>query len=288
MVPGQRASRSQECSRRGFLGLASAAVGLLAEGALPRAWGATPVRSLRADDPDILPPFERLHLPRLRLPVVTENGAKVPIVVEMTHPMEPGHYIRSIRVDNDSDPVPSKGTFHLTPANGQVYLSFQARMHYGMSEVSVTAECNLHGRWSSRRSITIPEGGGGCAAVAPAPSRANDEIRPPAIRIPKLVEGGHIRPDEVMLVQLMIRHPNRTGLLFRDGKFVQASEPFHLREIEVLYGDERVSRFELTSALSDDPFISFRLRARREGPLRMLVTNTRGQRFEAVRQLRFS
>ena len=38
---------------------------------------------------------------------------------------------------------------------------------------------------------------------------------------------------------------------------MQESEPLHLEELEVFYGGERVSRFELTPALSDDPFITF-------------------------------
>jgi len=288
-MSSQGAPRPPQWSRRAFLGLASAAIGLLGEGVARRGWSATETRRLRADDPDLLPPFERQHLPVLRLPVVASNGAKVPIVVEMAHPMEPGHYITSVQVINDRDPVPSKGVFHFTPANGQVYLSFQARMDHGISEVLVTAECSVHGRWASTRSINIPAGGGGCADPSPPPSRArDDDIRPPAIRIPQLLKRGRLRPDEIVLVQLLTRHPNRTGLAIRDRKFVQQSEPFYLTEIELFYGEERVSRFEGTPALSDDPFISFPLRTRREGLLRALLTDSRGQRFEAVQPIRFA
>ncbi len=276
-------------SRRAFLVLTSAGVGLLAEGVVRRGVSAAKARRLSADDPDLLPPFERLHLPLLRLPVVAGNGAKVPVVVEMTHPMEPDHCITSVRVINERDPVPSKGVFHLGPANGRVYLAFQARMDEGFSEVTVTAECTVHGRWSSTRSINIADGAGGCAAPAPPPSRAaDDRIRPPAIRIPQLLKGGLIRPDEVIVVQLVTRHPSRTGLAFRAGRFTQETEPFFLKEVDVIYGGERVSRFELTSALSDDPFISFPLRARREGALRVLLTNNRGQQFEAAHEIRFA
>jgi hypothetical protein len=94
-----------------------------------------------------------------------------------------------------------------------------------------------------------------------------------------------VRADEVLEVQLLMRHPNRTGLVRRDGKFVPESEPFHLREMEVYYRDARVSRFLFTSALSDDPLISFRVRAGQGGVLRAVLGNTRGQRFEAQAQI---
>ncbi len=288
-MSGQSASRPQGLSRRGFLGLASAAVGLVGVWGIRPAWPDTDGRGLRAADPDLVSPSDQLHLPLFKLPAFTSNGDKVPIVVEMRHPMEPAHYVTSVQVVNERDPVPLKGVFHFTPANGQIYLAFQARMDQGVSKVVATAECNIHGSSSAARSIEIPSGAGGCAAPGPPLVRiGSDEILPPRIRLPELVKRGWIRRDEVIHVQLMMRHPSRTGLARRDGKFVQGSEPFYLTEMEVFYGDERVSRFEMTPALSDDPFITFKLRARREGLLRILLTNSRGQRFEATQQIRLS
>ncbi|MGH7267492.1 MAG: thiosulfate oxidation carrier protein SoxY [Candidatus Rokuibacteriota bacterium] len=289
-MTGQPAPRPPGLSRRRFLEVASAAVGLGAVGLGSRpVRAAVPRRPLRREDPAPDTPFERLHYPLLSLPMVTTNGAKVPITVEMAHPMEPDHSITSIHVVNERDPVPWKGTFHFTPANGQVYVSYQARIDQGVSDVSATADCNRHGRWSSVHSINIPPGGGGCASPAPPPTRtAVAEPRPPRIRIPQLVKHGRIRPDELVDVQLLMRHPSRTGLVARDGTFVQETEPFFLQEMQVVYAGQPVSRFAMSSALSDDPFITFRLRARHEGLLHVLLTNNRGQRFEATHQLRFA
>ncbi len=271
-------------SRRGFLGLAAcAAVGLGAR----RVWGAPPGTRPAEPGRSVL---EREHLPRVRMPAATINGAKVPIVVEMDHPMTADHYVERIAVVNASDPIPSKGTFHLTPGNGRVYLAFQARMHHGGSEVAVTAECNRHGAWTTTLPIEIPQGAGGCTGTAPSPGgrTRGEDIRAPVIRIPALVERGGIRRDEVILAQVKMRHPSRTGLVFRDGAFEQASEPLFLEELQVVYAGERVSRFELTPALSDDPFITFGLRAHREGVLEVALTNSRGQRFEASQEIRFT
>jgi len=119
--------------------------------------------------------------------------------------------------------------------------------------------------------------------------RASDElIMPPVIRIPELVQRGQIRRDEIIHAQVEIKHPSRTGLMMRDGKFVRESEPLYLEELEVYYGGERVSRFVLTSALSDDPLITFSLLARREGTLKVVLMNNRSQRFEATQEVSFS
>jgi hypothetical protein len=208
----------------------------------------------------------------------------------MEHPMEPEHYITSLQVLNASDPISSKGVFYLTPANGQAYLAVQARMHSGTSSVQVIAECNQHGRWGQSQPITIPEGTGGCATVTegqePQPGEA--EIRAPVIRIPELVQRGSIRRGEIIQVQLKFKHPNRTGLAFREGQFVQAMEPFYLKAMEVFYGERLVSWYEMTPALSDNPFITFTLRMTDAWPLRVVFTNSRGQRFQATEEITFA
>jgi desulfoferrodoxin (superoxide reductase-like protein) len=264
-------------SRRGFLGLAAAAAGLLAEPGMRRARGEPP------------PTLERLHRPLLRLPAFTSNGARVPVTVEVAHPMEADDHVTALQVVNARDPVPVKGTFHFTPTNGRVYVAFQARFDEGPSAVMATAECRRHGRFTTTAPIAIAEGGGGCAGGAPPAARIGaDEIRPPVIRIPQLIAEGLIRPGDIIDVQVKTRHPNRTGLVVRDGKFVQDSEPFHLNEMEVFYGGEQVSRFALSAALSDNPLITFKLLARREATVRVTLTNTRGQRFEATHPLRLA
>src|SRR5262245_12944693 len=93
--------RPSRLSRRDFLGLAAAAGGL---GAWAQPLGAAP-RRRPAEDWGALPPFERLHFPQVRVPVVTANGDRVPIVVELGHPMEPDHRIVRITVVNARDPV---------------------------------------------------------------------------------------------------------------------------------------------------------------------------------------
>ncbi len=225
--------------------------------------------------------------PHLRLPALTENGAKVPITVEMDHPMEADHHVTVVRVVNDRDPVPSKGEFQFTPANGQVYLAYQARLDDGPSMVRVGAECTRRRQWSSTAKLQVASGGGGCAGTAPAPDQRSTEIRPPVIRLPHLLRGRPLEPGQIIDVQVKLKHPVRTGLALRNGQFVPVTEPFFLTEMEVLYGGRRVSRFVMTPALADDPLITFRLRPEDEGLLRVVFRNSRGAVFEATQPIRF-
>lgn len=118
--------------------------------------------------------------------------------------------------------------------------------------------------------------------------QAGDELLPPALRVVERQRDGHVRPDQVVHVQVEMKHPSRTGLALRNGRFVRESEPLYLSELEVWYGDERVSRFTFTPALSDDPLIGFCLRATRDAPLRVALLNSRGRRFEAETEIRLS
>lgn len=110
-------------------------------------------------DPENLTELEALHMPKVTLPPVVEDGAQAPIAVEMDHPMEPDHYIKSIQILNFEDPVVIKGKFYFTPANGEVYLGTQIRLNGGEGRVWVIAECNQHGRWATSKGVKVAAGG---------------------------------------------------------------------------------------------------------------------------------
>jgi desulfoferrodoxin (superoxide reductase-like protein) len=230
--------------------------------------------------------LKEIHTPRLVLPAMTRNGSHVPVMVRMNHPMDQGHYIRRVQFLNESDPIPSKGIFHSTAANGEIYFAFQARMHSGASTVLAIAECNLHGTWTARHRITIPDGQGGCATAGAAKeTAANDEILPPVIRIPELVRRGRLKRGEVAEVQVKFKHPSRTGLAYENKKFVQVEDPLYLTSMEVFYGESLVSRYEMTAGLSDNPFLKFKLKLTEAKPIRILFTNSAGRQFNAAAEV---
>lgn len=103
--------------------------------------------------------LEKEHLIEIRLPAIAEDGANVPIVISLNHPMEPDHYIKSLQILNFNDPVVGKGAYHFTPGSGQAYISTQLRMDGGDAEVFVIAECSKHGKWVASKKLKISLGG---------------------------------------------------------------------------------------------------------------------------------
>ena len=58
--------------------------------------------------------MERIHLPKVTMPPVVEDGTQASIIVSLDHPMEEDHYIKSIQILNFADPVVIKGKFYMT------------------------------------------------------------------------------------------------------------------------------------------------------------------------------
>jgi sulfur-oxidizing protein SoxY len=275
LIPG-----SAVFTRRRLLVVAGGAVGLaLVRGRLHD--GSAQAAGLHAPPPHAAPPS-------IRLPVLTENGAKVPVAVEVEHPMEIDHHVTTITVVNERDPIASKGEFSFSPANGQAYVAFQARLDDGPSTVQATVECSRGARWTGTEATRVVDGAGGCGGPMPKPERVATLIRPPVIRLPQAVRDESIVPGRLLDVQVKIQHPVRTGLERRDGAWVQTAEPFYLTEMDVFLDTLRVSHFALTPAVSDNPFITFRLKPRRPAMLRVAFRNNRGARLDAEHPIRFA
>ena len=74
---------------------------------------------------------DREHRPVIDTPTLAEDPSAVPLQVSVNHPMEPEHFIRSIEIRLDHDPVPYKGKFLFTPANGLAAVAFHMRSGAG-------------------------------------------------------------------------------------------------------------------------------------------------------------
>jgi len=222
------------------------------------------------------PALEREHRPQLDLPILSEEPTAVPIQVWVDHPMNPDHFIRSLAVSLDSDPVPYKGKFLFSPLNGRASVAFQMRSGSG-GLVKAVAECSSHGRFVATKELRVVEGG--CTTAPEKVGR--DRLGNPMLRLPRSVKAG-----EIVEVRTKVDHTSHTGLALKNGRFVREAPEFYVKQMLVYLDDEKVSEFQMTSAVSPNPLIRFPLKAIRSGTLRVVFVNSEGQRWEVSQPLR--
>lgn len=216
------------------------------------------------------------HRITLDIPALSEDPTGVPVSVSIDHPMDPDHHIASVEISLPGDPVPYKGTFTFTPANGRAAVAFKMRSGAG-GAVRATAECTRHGRFTGTREIRVAEGG--CAMP---PDRAGrDRPRNVQIRLPQTLRAG-----ETAEARVRVEHNTETGLAFVGGKYVREAPEFFLKQMLVYLDDRQISEFRMSSAISPNPIIRFPFKAPRSGTLRVVFVNSDGHRAEATQTIK--
>ena len=152
--------KPEDFSRRKFINFAMAAgIAIPVLSSIPALNCAHGGVFQRPKDLENLTELERIHLPKISLPPVVEDGAQASIVCSVDHPMDEDHYIKSIQIMNFNDPVVIKGQCFFTPKSGQAYVSTQIRLAGGESRVWVVCDCNVHGRWAISKDVKVAAGG---------------------------------------------------------------------------------------------------------------------------------
>ena len=219
---------------------------------------------------------EREHRIDLEVPILSEEPAAVPVRVGVDHPMEADHYIQSIEVSIERDPVPAKGKFLFTPANGRPWVSYQMRSGTG-GLVRAVVVCSRHGEFRASQEVRVVEGG--CST--PPERGARDRVGNPELRLPRAVKAG-----EPFEVRARVSHGSYTGLALKQGKYVRDLPEYYVKGMTVWLDDQRVSEFQMTSAVSPNPLIRFPLKVIRPATLRVQFANSEGQRWEVSQAIR--
>jgi sulfur-oxidizing protein SoxY len=156
-------------TRRAWLGLA-------ALGAAVTAWRPWPARAqgylanLAPEEP-IAETMKRLFggrpikdgaaLITIAMPLIAEDGASVPIAVEVKSPMTPENHVKAIYILSEKNPRPLNVKIGLTPAAGQAYVATNLRLA-DSGPVRVVAEIGDGTLWIATRDVRVTVAG--CAA----------------------------------------------------------------------------------------------------------------------------
>ena len=113
-----------------------------------------------------------------------------------------------------------------------------------------------------------------------------ENIKPPRMRI-----GRQIKKDQIFKVKVRFEHPSFTGLGQVDTetnpRFNRAVPVTFIRNMLVYYDDDLVSRFSMTSAIADNPLFTFKLKAVKEAPVKVVFVDNAGKRWETSKDIKF-
>jgi len=97
---------------------------------------------------------------KLTVPEIAENGAVVPVKIEIDHPMEEKNYVKAIHVLNTKNGNARCADVNLTPMNGRGYFSTRIKLG-GTQEVVALVELSDGTFIKTAKSVKVTIGGCG-------------------------------------------------------------------------------------------------------------------------------
>ena len=209
----------------------------------------------------------------LKAPKAAEDARVVPISINSKIPQNTIRYIQNLSIFVDKNPIPLVGRFELTPASGRADLALRIRVD-DFTYVRVVAETNKGELYMDKRFVRAK---GACSA--PPPASIEDSKRLLGKMRMKLF--GEVVYGQPSLLQLMIHHPNITGMApIRIGSRVRPP-PFFVKDIEVHFQEQLILRGELSFSISMDPSLRFFFIPEQSGTLVVRSSDTKQNRFES-------
>src|SRR5262245_4046027 len=97
---------------------------------------------------------------KLDLPLIAENGAVVPVTVDVTSPQTPQSYVKTVYIISDKNRRPLNAKFILTPDSGQAFVGTNLRLGES-TDVRAVAELQDGTLLAAKREVKVTVGGCG-------------------------------------------------------------------------------------------------------------------------------
>ncbi len=203
-------------------------------------------------------------------PPRAEDAAVVPVGIRALVPQTAGRWVRKLHLVIDNNPSPMGAVFSYTPDSGIAAIETRVRVEE-YTTVRAVAEFN-DGRLAMVSRFL--KASGGCSAPA---GKDMAEAMARLGRM-KLRVDGEVAAGKPALAQLMISHPNVSGLAI-DQLTRLAPAPSFVRRIAVSYAGRPVMQADVDFSLSENPSLRFHFLAQREGELVAEVVDTDNRQF---------
>jgi len=204
-------------------------------------------------------------------PIRAEDAAVVPVAIRTQLTQRPERYVRRIYLIVDKNPSPLAAMFELTPESGRADLETRIRIEE-YTHVRAVAELSDGTLFADTRFV---KASGGCSAPAgkdPAAAAAR-------VGRMRLAVDGNVSYNQPALAQLMISHPNDSGLVM-DQLTRHYTPAYFVRSIKVTYAGRPILSAEVDFSISENPNFRFYFVPVGDGELKAEAVDTKELRFE--------
>ena len=201
----------------------------------------------------------------LAAPERAEDAAVVPVSIKTRIVQTPERYIKAISIILDNNPAPVAAVFHMTPDTGRADIETRVRVEQ-YTHLRAVVEMN---DGSLSMSTLYLKASGGCSTPAgretTGPSTGLGKMKLTIEDNPKL--------NQPVMAQLMIRHPNMSGLTM-DQVTRLYEPPRYVRKIEVQYAGKPVMTADVDFSISENPNFRFYFTPKANGELTAQVEDS--------------
>ncbi|WP_199173196.1 quinoprotein dehydrogenase-associated SoxYZ-like carrier [Pollutimonas subterranea] len=183
----------------------------------------------------------------LTVPKRAQDAAVVPVSIKALMPQTQQGYIKTIHLIVDDNPAPLAAVFHLTPASGIADIETRVRVEQ-YTYVRAIVETS-DGELAMTKAYV--KASGGCSAPANRAPGGEDNLGKM-----KLMTQDNPRLNQPVMAQLMIRHPNASGMVMDQATRLY-DPPHYVRRLEVAYAGKPVMTADVDFGISENPNFRF-------------------------------
>lgn len=220
------------------------------------------------------PIAEDASIVQLEAPVRAADASVVPMAIHTKLVQTPERYIKKLWLVIDKNPSPVGVSFNLTPESGLADIETRVRVEE-YSNARAIAELNDGSLYMATRFV---KASGGCSA----PAGKDAEAALANLGKTKMRVEGAVTPGKPALAQLMVSHPQTSGLAI-DQLTRLAPPPYFVRNIAISYGGKPVLNADVDFTISENPSLRFYfLPSASGGRLEAEIVDTKGRTFHAA------
>lgn len=205
----------------------------------------------------------------LEAPARVADAALVPVKITLNPPA--GQQVQAVHLLVDQNPIPRAAIFRFTGQQRPPVLETRLRVD-DYSNITVVAEMQDGSLWNTSRYV---KASGGCSA----PMTKNLQTSVARMGKMKLNLPADITADQPVTAQLLISHPNYTGLQYDQiNRFY--IPPHYVSTVDIRYGGEPLMTVETDISISEDPSLHFTFIPGRAGDLAVQAVDSKGRQFK--------